>query len=304
MRELNTRELPENLAEIFSLTSTAHLTKKNEKKYSSESEWRELYHRAKKEGDIEAGFKVVTKLMESKQKELKAFRESLQGEKVTLVPVLSETNSKNVLPAAFALALEDFLDAKICYDVEKKSTQTLTDSKLVDRIPSELEFKGRPASTEGKFIVIDDNYTTGKTILSVMSHLQKNDCEVHSVMTLASSRYSKRLKPTDEQIERVQLELNLTNKEITGICGHGIEKFTGAELQAIILMRSGDKQQWFRDTYSRPISQSSRGNETSDAGGIERPDQKHERSGQPMSLRERAEKRINPPESKGLRRRF
>jgi len=301
MRDLNTRELPDNLSEVISLTSTAHLTKKNEKKYHDSEEWRDLYHRAKTQGDIDAAFTVVTKLMASKEKELRALCESLQGEKVTLVPVLSETNSKNVLPAAYALALEELLDAKICYDVEKKNSQKLTNSTISNRLPSTLEFQGKPENTQGKFIIVDDNFTSGKTITSLMAHLQKHECEIHCVMTLASSRYSKRLRPTDEQIERVFEELKLDNNKLKEITGHGIEQFTGAELQSIILMRCNDKQQWFRDTYSRPVQGTGRNHETEDARTTEELNQGLKET-KKISLRERGMRGIKTQHRTGLRR--
>ena len=102
------------------------------------------------------------------------------------------------------------------------------------RLGNKITFAGA-VPIDGQIVIIDDNYTSGNTIIALMQHIQDNGGKTALVSTLSASRYGKGLKVTQDKIKQLIDDVKLPVKEIESIMGHSLQELTNAKINLIRL---------------------------------------------------------------------
>lgn len=191
---------------------------------------KEGYEAAKKAGDIESAISVVNSLVKP---DVIAQLKSAVGSAtdVVVVPVLQrEGESPNALPLAYAHRIAKELGGTVWTDVVKVSGKHNTGSTGDERTRNKQVFEGE--IPKGTIVVVDDTYTSGDTIASLVDHLGGN---VAAVSTLAVSRYGKSHGATPEKISQMLDKIGVTEVQFTHEFGYPPELLTGAEVNQYLL---------------------------------------------------------------------
>lgn len=226
-RNIRTTELPPSLSSNHARTSLFNL------------KGMPGYSRAKYEGDAQAAYDVVRNVMcncAGRVKMLEMFSWLKRDRPVCFVPVIGSERkwSVNALPIAYAKILAGY------YREFSSSPATVVDNIVKVGSPNtglghslrfgnRIIYDGNIPGGNLQYILIDDTYTFGRTLLSLMEHIVRQGGDVVLISTLAS-RYTHRIRPDDGLIEKFRKEYRITNEGIREITGNEIEYFTAGEI--------------------------------------------------------------------------
>ena len=195
----------------------------------------EEYDAAKNHGDNAAALKIVDRVLKKdKLKELENLLD--KGRETIFVPIInSEMNKRlNVLPNAYAQRLAETFNGNVLEDIVKIKGTKNTGATQSERLLKSIGFDGNITSTSAQYVIVDDNYTSGKTIMAFMEHIKKQGGDVKAVTTLAASRYGAGIKISELDLDKLRSAVKVTDKEIENVIGHKISQFTKAELNAVL----------------------------------------------------------------------
>ena len=226
-RNIKTTELPPSLQKNFARTSLLNL--KNIPGY----------YRAKYDGDAQAAYDVVRKVMCNdigRERILEIFSWLKKDEPVCFVPVINSERkwSINALPYAYARILGSYYSevsaspVKVLDNIVKVSSPN-TGLGHSFRLANKVVYNGDIPDKNAQYVLVDDTYTFGRTVMSLMEHIDAQGGNVVLVSTLAS-RYTHQIKPSDGLIEKFRNEYKITNENIREITGNEIEYFTAGEI--------------------------------------------------------------------------
>ncbi len=226
-RTIKTTELPPSLQKNFARTSLLNL------------KGIPGYYKAKYDGDADAAYDVVRKVMcndVGRERILEIFSWLNNNEPVCFVPVINSERkwSINAIPYAYARILSSYYSeisgstARVLDDIVKVSSPN-TGLGHSFRLANKVVYDGKIPDKRSKYILVDDAYTFGRTVMSLMEHIVAQGGNVVLVTTLAS-RYTHQIKPSDGLIEKFRNEYKINNETIKEITGNEIEYFTAGEI--------------------------------------------------------------------------
>lgn len=221
-RTIQTTKLPDNLSKVIVQTNLRTLSIQNS------------YLSAKKNGDNIAALDIVTKLV--KDDKIQAMSELLnQNKPIYFVPVVNveANNQLNQLPIQYADFLANAFNGNVFLDIVKTQGTPNTNELLSARIKKNIVFNGSIKDKNAQYVIVDDNYTSGKTILALMEHLKSEGADIKAVTTLGFSKYSYYLKPHEHSIEALKNKLSIPDSDIKLIIGHTFNYMTNSEIQAL-----------------------------------------------------------------------
>ncbi len=236
-RTVITTKLPDSLSKAFTMGKLGQL-----KGVPGTPENKD-YRRAKYHGDVDAANRVVRRML-NKNKAI-ALGKALDADKpILFVPVINseKNNQLNVLPLRYAKKLAEVFSAEVNGNIVKMSGKPNTDVPLEERISQDITFDGDLPGGDYQVVIVDDNFTSGKTVMALMGHLQVLGAEVRAVSTMAySARNGAQIKPTEKQLDKIRQYAKMDpgsrgkniDDYIREVTGHDINQFTGAEANAV-----------------------------------------------------------------------
>jgi len=183
------------------------------------------FNPAKVHGDARSAMGLVAKFLKPETlQQLESFR----GMNPVIVPVLGrEGKSMNAIPLALARKIAQHLGGTVWTRLVKTSAQHNTDAAANDRSRNEHRWSGAMPPRSRPIIVVDDTFTTGQTISSLISRLGGASAAV----TLSSGRYGRALQADQEIIDKAAAKANIPADVISSRYPH----LTGAQLQQYLL---------------------------------------------------------------------
>ena len=251
-RAIRTVDLPESLSRTFAMGNVSQI---KGRKGTSEAE---DYQQGKYEGSVDAADRVVLRMLNDKK--LSELRKNLDPDKpILFIPVVnSEAAGKlNALPLRYAKGLAAVFNGEVYGDIVKVVGKPSTGVSLKDRISKKILFEGDLPRGNFQVVVVGDTFTSGRTSLSLVEHLQALGADVVAVTTMAfSARSGAQIKPTKKQLDKIReyakMDTESQGKDIDAyireVTGHDIEQFTGAEATAI-RKKQGQSSESFRSLY-------------------------------------------------------
>ena len=105
-------------------------------------------------------------------------------------PVQKQTG--NAIPLAMALRIAQNSNLKVCDSVYLENS--MTGNSMVERMFFKPIYSGN--ITPGKYIIVDDVYTTGVTVKYLKDYIESTGSQVNSIYTLGSSKYGLQFEAT------------------------------------------------------------------------------------------------------------
>ena len=105
-------------------------------------------------------------------------------------PVQKQTG--NAIPLALALRIAQNSNLKVCDSVYLENS--MTGNSMVERMFFKPSYSGN--ITPGKYIIVDDVYTTGITVKALKDYIESTGSRVNSIYTLGSSKYGLEFEAT------------------------------------------------------------------------------------------------------------
>jgi hypothetical protein len=228
-RDYKISEYPKSLSSVISSTNIFNL-KSNKN-----------YEKAKREGNAQAGYDLAKEIV--KPNVIEAIKNiAATNERVYLIPVnQTDVGYLNAIPSAYAQLLSDKLGIPVAKDVQYLKNTPNTGATLEKRLNNEILYEGFLPEEKANYIVVDDVYTSGNTIISLINFIKDNGGNPIAATTLASGRYGRSIIPSEEFLEMIKKIPNFVH-DIQTNYGKGIEYFTGTELQALSLQKRGSSQ--------------------------------------------------------------
>lgn len=212
-------EFPANLADVVKSTSLAKL-----KSHPG-------YNAAKKEADGAAAVGVVLDTAKIPQvaRELKARVDP--SKPVVLVPVIHRDIGRrlNAIPLIYAKILGTETDWPVSMEIVKKGGAANTGASLEDRSSNLQTFEGE-IDREAQYILVDDTFTSGDTLMALYEFITKGGGKVVAFSTIAAGRYQNYVghRPQDvaKLLDRAGVDRDGFRREI----GFPVEQLTGSEV--------------------------------------------------------------------------
>jgi hypothetical protein len=205
-REISTFDLPDSLAKVTVQTNFSTLTKQPE------------YNEAKRSGDNKAAFDIVNKLI--KKKKIDELKAKLDPNKpVYIIPISNYEKSKqlNRLPYFYAAALQDAGVGNVFDEIVKKSDTPNTGKTQIARLSTKHEYVGDIPDKNAQYIIVDDMFTSGNTIMPLIELIKKQGGEVAAVSSLAFSRYGTSLKLKQETLDKIIKNAKIKDRKLITI---------------------------------------------------------------------------------------
>lgn len=105
-------------------------------------------------------------------------------------PVQKQTG--NAIPLALALRIAQNSNLKVCDSMYLENS--MTGNSMVERMFFKPIYSG--IITHGKYIIVDDVYTTGVTVKYLKDYIESTGSQVNSIYTLGSSKYGLQFEAT------------------------------------------------------------------------------------------------------------
>ncbi len=230
-RTQTTDQMPESLNEALTLTNLPYLMKQ------------EGYNEAKKQGNAEKANEIVVILLEKHPEKLREIQSKLEPNKsVYFVPVINAEQNKrmNSLPTQFAKILAKKLNGNYVDNIFKTGTPN-TGVHTIERTTKNIDYEGNIPDKNGQYVIVDDNFTSGSTVLSLYEHIKAQGGDVKLITSLGFSKRGKTIKIQEktltELLKYVILESKgaiQNEKQLSEYIGYDIRKHTNAEINAII----------------------------------------------------------------------
>jgi DNA repair protein RadC len=219
--------LPSTMASATTVTSLAKLKSFDQ------------YKAAKKKADMQAGIELVAKFGD--KIDLKAIAASGAD---MIVPVDTlEDGSNNAIPYAFAALIQFKTGFPMAGVAVTGKEAGLTDRPFNERMQSKHKYIVEDTVRGKKVLIVDDNFTSGKTVLAVAKAILDAGGTPVMVQTLSASRYGKGLIPTAEDVTLLLETLGVTNEEFRKEFGFEPTALTAVQVKKLAsgLNRATDK---------------------------------------------------------------
>lgn len=193
------------------------------------------YEAAKYGGDAEVAERVVHDLV--RPETLDEIKNKLDPNKpVYVVPVIQrEGESANMLPIAYAERLAKEIGGEVWYGTGKISGEALTNADAKKRTTNEQLFDGDLPPGGSQVIVVDDTFTSGNTLTSLIDKLSENGSIPVAATSLASGRYQNWLIPSKEKRQALLDKAGVTEIQFKHEFGYPTSQLTGSEIQQYLL---------------------------------------------------------------------
>ena len=103
-----------------------------------------------------------------------------------------QKHNGNAIPMALAIRIAQNSNLKVCNSVFLENIKT--GNTMVERMFSEPVYSGDIPT--GKYIIVDDVYTTGITVKALKDYIESTGSRVNSIYTLGSSKYGLEFEAT------------------------------------------------------------------------------------------------------------
>lgn len=224
--------LSDTMGEAVTATSLAFLKKNSN------------YEAAKRGGDQSSAHALVQDF--DAKVNYKAIKAS--GAEVILIADTFEGTSKNAIPYAMGALIAHKTGLELVASAVVSKEQGLTGRDFKGRIESDHRYKVEVAVQGKKVLIVDDTYTSGKTILALTKAVQDAGGIPVMVHTLAASQAGKGLKPTEKQVTKLLETLGIDNEQFTEKYGFPATSLTGAQIRRLVdLNSSKDKADIIRE---------------------------------------------------------
>ncbi len=244
------------------------------RKYAADgrTEWLGKFLLAKHHADDEAAVDVVEHVVKpSVVDELRALLDPSRRIAVMMPMTNFEGSGYNRLPFAYAEMLAGELGGRVDGGLLKVSAEHNTRVSTGDRASREFAFDtdGVDLADSPQLILVDDTWTSGQTLVSALDALlaAHPDADVVAMTALATGRYGKNVKPTEDQLTSVLERANISDvASLNEALGFDIRKATGSELQLYRLSgkRGADT---LRDLFAPVDAGAARGARAGEEGG-------------------------------------
>jgi hypothetical protein len=235
-RAIKTTELPDTLNEAITQTSLAKLKGKEgtpeRQKYDNAKGNEFMQQGASEEQRTEDALDTVLPLV--KDAKVKEIQDMLDPDKpIYVLPVQQrESVGENKIPTTYANILSGKISGQLLDGIYKQKGKHNTGASQIARLEDKKVFVGE-VPTDGQIVIVDDNYTSGGTIIALMEHIKAQGGNVVALTTLSASRYGKGVKAKPEYIQSLINDIDLPVPEIEAIIGHSLEGLTNAEINLI-----------------------------------------------------------------------
>lgn len=185
------------------------------------------YEQAKRGGNYDAAFSIAERLispeamaMISAKANLARFdADPMLARPVVIAPTKLGDRSKNLIPIACAHLTAYRLGLGVCRDIYQVDSASRTGKSATARLLSQPEFQG-PVQRGREYIIVDDVYTMGGSVASLVGHIESNGGKVSCVSVLATQNKEK--LTTKEKFKPRELSLSITDETL-----HEIDKKHG-----------------------------------------------------------------------------
>lgn len=187
------------------------------------------FERAKYHQDWPAAARIVRAFV--KPAGIEALRKSLTpGRQLFVVPIIASENhpSLNAIPVAFARDIARRLGGEVWVRLVKASGTPNTDASAVDRFANEQTFQGDAPPADSDVILVDDTFTTGKTLMDLQYAIGRKP---NAVTTLSSGRYGNGLIPSAETVRLMLEKGRVSHAEFVQLLGFQPEALTDAQVR-------------------------------------------------------------------------
>ena len=191
------------------------------------------YNAAKLQGDGRAAFVLANDLL--KPEVVEQIKGMINPERKTYLLPIHQTDigDFNAIPTGYSELLSHKLNLPIEDGISRINKESNTNAKLSHRMNNVIEFEGNLTEPNSDFIIVDDTYTSGNTVVSMIEYVKSLGGNPTVVTTLAMSRYGKEIIPTQQRLNIVD-KGNFV-KNIENEFNRTKDFFTGAELHALFL---------------------------------------------------------------------
>jgi hypothetical protein len=197
------------------------------------------YRAAKRGGNgVAAGFVVAATI---RQKAIDA----IAGKLAPNVPVVfvsvkhkDQSESKNAIPIAYAIALSRAIGGGIDKDIVKISGKANTGVGVVARANNEQLFDG-PVRSEVQYVVVDDVFTSGSTVTALIAHIQSRGGNVAAVTALAAGKYQNYLRHRPQDAAKVLEKTGSDEVRFEHETGIPFASLTGSEIYRLANLDGG-----------------------------------------------------------------
>lgn len=203
------------------------------------------YEQAKRRGDYMAAFTIAERLispeaiaMISQKVNLARFdADPMLARPIVIAPTKLGDSSKNLIPVACAHLTAYRLGLGVCRDIYQVDSASRTGKSAVARLLSQPEFHG-PVQKGREYIIVDDVYTMGGSVASLVGHIESQGGKVSCVSVLAAQ--AKENLTTKEKFKPRERSLSITGEilheidEKHGWCfGKRFKEAVGFPLEAL-----------------------------------------------------------------------
>lgn len=180
------------------------------------------YEQAKRGGNYVAAFSIAERLMSPEALAMISSKANLQrfdadpvlARPIVVAPTKLGDRSKNLIPVACAHLTAYRLGLGVCRDIYQVDSASRTGKSATARLLSQPEFEG-PVQRGREYIIVDDVYTMGGSVASLVGHIEANGGKVSCVSVLAAQ--SKEKLNTKEKFKPRELSLSITDKTLNEI---------------------------------------------------------------------------------------
>lgn len=156
---------------------------------------------AAKGGDSDAAARVVRDLTDPAT--LTRAQASFGPDVIYTAPVAAEAKGDNAIPQALAEYYAAATGARTDTEIVQSNAAGHTGSDLMERLVSPARFDG-PVERGQKYVLVDDNITSGGTIAALADHIRRGGGQVAGVVSLANASRSGQFAPRPHVVRELE----------------------------------------------------------------------------------------------------
>ncbi len=182
-----------------------------------------------------------------KPEKVEELRDIIAGRSVIWVPVMHRDagRSANALPMVLAKELAHRIGGDVSGEIVKVFGAANTGVSVQSRFANEQFFDG-PVVSGGLYVVVDDNHTSGDTLVSLIDHIHAGGGEVIAATALAHSQSQNYLKSRPQEITKLLDKAGLTEESFKREFDSPVQALTGSEAYRLANLDRGRGIEWLR----------------------------------------------------------
>jgi conjugative relaxase-like TrwC/TraI family protein len=191
------------------------------------------YQEAKRGGDLDAARQVVDALV--RKEVVDEIKSTLpENAPVYVIAVESVGPQLNMLPKAYAERLARELGGEVWTGIAKVTGGHNTGASIDERLHNRQVFNGALPPGNSSIIIVDDTFTAGGTLTSLIDYLARDGNTPVCATTLATGRYGEKLAPTKELVEGLLEKAGVSESQFSQEMGYPPNALTGAEIRSYL----------------------------------------------------------------------